>query len=156
MHIYLMKCAICGVGNRMRGDDAAGPMVVERLLEKHAQDARIGEMIFLDCGTAPENFVSSIDKFKPDVVVIIDAVNLGKEPGHVEILDIARIVGVLHSTHQLPLSLFIEYLQKNGGCRVYFVGVQPKECAFGAEMSRECEAAIGRAMDVVSGLIEMK
>lgn len=151
-----MKCAICGVGNRLRGDDAVGPMVADRLLEKYAQDVRNGEMIFLDCGTAPENFVSNIEKLKPDVVVIIDAVNLGKEPGHVGVVDIAKIVGFLHSTHQLPLSLFIEYLKKNGGCRVFFVGVQPKSCAFGAEMSSECEAAIERAMDVVSGLIEME
>ena len=153
MHTSLMKCAICGVGNRLRGDDAFGPAVVERLQEKYAQNGRNGEMIFLDCGTAPENFVSNIDKFKPGVVVIIDAVNLGKEPGHVEIVDIARIVGVLHSTHQLPLSLFIEYLRRNAGCGVHFVGVQPKSCAFGEVMSKECEEAIVRAEEVVSGIL---
>ena len=150
-----MKCAICGVGNRLRGDDAFGPMVVDRIAEKHALNGRNDEMLFLDCGTAPENFVSNIDKFKPDAVVIIDAVNLWKEPGHVEIVDIAKIVGVLHSTHQLPLSLFIEYLQKNGRCGVSFVGVQPKSCAFGEEMSCECEAAIDVAVDVVFGIIGM-
>ncbi|MFH1126682.1 MAG: hydrogenase 3 maturation endopeptidase HyCI [archaeon] len=141
-----MRCVVCGVGNRLRGDDAVGPIVVDRLREKYVDRE---DMLFLDCGGAPENFLSKICDFHAEKVIIVDAVTLLGRPGAVEMLDVDRIRGILYSTHQLPLSLFIGYLQKNRGCDVVFVGVQPKDTGFGEKLSDECRIAIGEAVGVV-------
>ena len=148
--MVLMRCVVCGVGNRLRGDDAAGPVVVEKLRERFGSS---DDLLFIDCGSAPENFLSKIKKFGPSRVVVVDAVELGMDAGAVEVVDTSRIRGFLHSTHQLPLSLFFGYLEKGGSCEVVFVGVQPKAVGFGVALSKECEGAIDRAVEVVSQMI---
>lgn len=145
-----MKCVVCGVGNRLRGDDAVGPIVVDKLSIKFDS---VDGLLFLDCGSAPENFLSRIDDFSPDKVILVDAVDLKKDFGAVEIVDTSKITGYLHSTHQLPLSLFLEYLQKDKGRDVIFIGVQPKDVGFGCELSEECGAAVDDVLDFVSKLI---
>lgn len=149
--MVLMRCVVCGVGNRLRGDDAVGPVVVEKLRERFSSS---DDLLFIDCGSAPENFLSKIKKFGPSKVVVVDAVELGRDAGAVEVVDTSRIKGFLHSTHQLPLSLFVGYLEKEGRCKIVFVGVQPKAVGFGVALSRECEGAIDRAVEVVSLMIE--
>ncbi|RLG15426.1 MAG: hypothetical protein DRN71_01410 [Candidatus Nanohalarchaeota archaeon] len=61
--------------------------------------------------------------------------------------------GFLHSTHQLPLSLFIGYLERSAGCEVVFVGVQPESVGFGCELSDVCREGVLRAVEVVCGLV---
>ncbi len=146
-----MKCVVCGVGNRLRGDDAVGPVVVDRLREKFGDRE---ELLFVDCGSAPENFLDKVVGFGACRVIVVDAVELGAEPGAVEVVDVSRIKGFLHSTHQLPLSLFIGYLERSADCEVVFVGVQPESVGFGCELSDACRKGVLRAVDVVCGLVE--
>ena len=146
----LMRCVVCGVGNRLRGDDAAGPVVVDELRKKLGDSE---ELLFVDCGSAPENFLDKVVGFGARRVIVVDAVAMGAEPGAVEVVDVSRIRGFLHSTHQLPLSLFIRYLEKDAGCEVVFVGVQPESVGFGSELSDACRKGVLRAVDVVCGLV---
>ncbi len=146
-----MKIAICGVGNRLRGDDGIGPMVIEELSR---EDINKKNVLLLDCQSVPESFIFKIEEFKPKKVIIIDAVELGKEPGTIEEVDINRIKGQLMSTHKLPVSLFIDYLQKKlEDYRIVFIGVQPENTGFGSRMSRECREAVGKAKDMVLEMI---
>ncbi|PLX38509.1 MAG: hydrogenase maturation protease [Hyphomicrobiales bacterium] len=64
---------IVGVGNRMRGDDAAGPLVAERLAA-HGFETRVIEA---DGAHLIEAFEGR------DAVVVIDAMRSGAEPGTV-------------------------------------------------------------------------
>ncbi|MBW6461675.1 MAG: hydrogenase maturation peptidase HycI [DPANN group archaeon] len=125
---------VCGIGNSTRGDDACGPYVVEKMSE-----ADVGDRFYLiDCGVAPENFIGVIKKINPEKVIIVDAVDFEKVPGTYEVVDIDRIKGQMMSTHKLPISLFIEFIQKDIGCEVEFIGIQPKCLGFGEDMSYEC------------------
>ncbi len=146
----LMRCVVCGVGNRLRGDDAVGPVVVDELRKKlSGRD----EILFVDCGSAPENFLNKVVGFGARKVIVVDAVAMGAESGTVEVVDVSRIKGFLHSTHQLPLSLFIGYLERSSECEVVFVGVQPESVGFGCELSDVCRKGVLRAVDVVCGLV---
>ncbi len=127
---------VCGIGNSTRGDDACGPYVVENMLEADA-----GDMFqVIDCGVAPENFIGKIRKINPVKVIIVDAVDLGSVPGSYEVVDIDRIKGQMMSTHKLPVSLFIDFIQKDICSEVEFIGIQPKGLGFGEDMSAECVA----------------
>ena len=148
--LFFMKCVVCGVGNRLRGDDACGPVVVDELVQRFGS---CSDLLFVDCGSAPENFLDKVVGFGASKVIVVDAVEIGAEPGVVEVVDTARIKGFLHSTHQLPLSLFVEYLQRDAGLEVVFVGVQPESVGFGCELSDACKKGVLRAVEVVCGLV---
>ncbi len=145
-----MKIAILGVGNRMRGDDGVGPAAVE-LLEKELDGNN--DVLLLDCGLAPESFSGKVEKFGPEKIIIIDATDMGMEPGSVEVLDHTKIKGSLISTHKLPLLLMIEYLQKRIGAEITFVGCQPEGHAFGSKMSEAGKKATEKAKDMVLKLL---
>ena len=65
------RVAVLCVGNSLRGDDGAGPALARRL---HVGDPwRV-----FDAGVAPENWIGPICKFRPDVVMVIDAIDFGQ------------------------------------------------------------------------------
>jgi hydrogenase 3 maturation protease len=104
------------IGNREGGDDAVGPYIADRLKDNFT---------VLDCGTIPENYTSVVKKYNPKNLIIIDAVDMGFSPGEIRIVPKEKI-GVMHiSTHGIPISVLIGYLEsyvKN----IIFIGIQPK------------------------------
>ena len=107
------------IGNRHGGDDAIGPYVADRLKEK------IYDFVVLDCGTVPENFTSVVKRHKPRNLIIIDAVEMGLDPGEMRIVPKEKI-GTMHIiTHGIPISILMTYLEDYIE-NIFFVGIQPK------------------------------
>ena len=107
------------IGNRYGGDDAIGTYVADQLKDKS------NDFVVLDCGTVPENFTSVVKQHKPRNLIIIDAVEMGLTPGEIRIVPREKI-GTMHiSTHGIPLSILITYLEE---CieNIFLVGIQPK------------------------------
>jgi hydrogenase 3 maturation protease len=113
-----------GVGNRSRGDDAIGPLVIDFLQERvpHA----------FDVGPSPENATGTIKKLKPKVIVFIDAL-IFKDlpPGAPQMAEIDDIRHLGESTHTLSLDVVMEYLKMETGADVFMIGVQPGRIANG-------------------------
>jgi hydrogenase 3 maturation protease len=141
-----MKIVVCGVGNRMRGDDAVGPMVIDNLRGKT-------KAMLIDCGEAPESFLGKIEKAKPGMVIIVDAVQMDKSPGSVEPIDVKEITGAVMSSHNIPLTLFLEYIRNRMSCEIIFLGIQPKSTGLDADVSPECGEAVSKAAKIISRLI---
>ena len=111
---YLVMC----IGNRDGGDDAVGPYIADKLKEEG--------MGVLDCGVVPENYTSVVKQKNPDNLVIVDAVDMGLEPGEVRIVPKEKI-GVMHiSTHGIPIPVLMNYLEQYVE-NIIFIGIQPKE-----------------------------
>ena len=144
-----MRVAVCGVGNRIRGDDGVGPEVIQAL-RSEIDDK---DVLLLDCESSPENLLGEIQGFSPDKVILIDAVDLGEKPGSVGMVDIHSIKKQSMSTHKLPLNLFIDYLQNRMKFKIHFIGIQPKQTALGEEMSEECRKAVPLVKDLVKQYI---
>jgi hydrogenase maturation protease len=70
-----MAMLVIGCGNRLRCDDAAGPLVVERLLTRGLPAG----VRCLDAGTAGVDAVLAMRG--ADDVVLVDACSSGSEPG---------------------------------------------------------------------------
>lgn len=132
---------LIGVGNDMRGDDAIGPYVARRLKCKG--------WLAIDCGTAPENFLSVIRKAEPETVVIVDSAEMGLKPGDIRKIPKEKIGLLTLSTHSIPLSLLAEYIE-NFAQRVIIVGIQPANMEFGSEM---CDA-VKKAGETLIKIIE--
>jgi len=111
---YLIMC----IGNKEGGDDAIGPYVANKL-------KKYDDIIVLDCGTVPENYTSIVKKNKPKNLIIIDSVDMNLGPGDIRIVPKEKI-GVMHiSTHGIPLSVLIGYLEPYIE-NIYLIGIQPK------------------------------
>ena len=116
------------IGNRDGGDDAVGPYIAD-LLKSTTVDV-------LDCGTTPENYTSLVKKHDPEHLIIIDAVEMGLFPGEIRIVPKEKIGVMTISTHGIPISVLIEYLEqyvKN----IIFIGIQPKTMS--GEMTESVE-----------------
>jgi hydrogenase maturation protease HycI len=129
-----VRLAVVGVGNELRADDAAGLLVVREIRE-HAAWAGDAALLALEAGPAPENLTGALRRFSPDVVLFVDAADLGEAPGSVRFVDPDRIDGLSAATHGLPLSIFAEYLSMELRCRVAVLGIQPMTLTMGAPMS---------------------
>jgi hydrogenase 3 maturation protease len=115
----MMETLILCIGNQEGGDDGIGPYIAERLKNDSSHDT------VLDCGTTPENYTGVIKRHKPKTLILIDAAEMGLPPGAMRIVPKEKL-GTMHlSTHGIPLSVFIQYLEKEVP-RIVFIGIQPE------------------------------
>ena len=140
------RIAIVGIGNELHGDDAAGPRVVRELAAK--LPATPG-LLLLDAGIAPENFGGPLRRFRPDLVLEIDAADHGQAPGATAWIDWAEADGLSASTHTLPPSVFATYLVAELGCRVALIGIQPAALDLNAPLSPAVDRACSALADAL-------
>ena len=131
------RIAIVGIGSELRGDDAAGLLVLNNLRSKMSA-VKSGRLIckLFEGGTAPENLTGEIKRFKPGHLIMIDAVEMAKKPGTIALLDLKRIGNTVFLTHKLPMKLMLDYLAAEMNFITIFLGIQPKSLDFGAPVSR--------------------
>ena len=143
------KVMILGVGNTLRGDDSAGPLLIGQLKGK------VG-VALLDCGEVPENFLGKIAENQPDSILIIDAVNLGMSPGTVAILEWDKLEGISLSTHHASLQLFINCVKADTKGNVLVLGIQPKSTDFGSEMSDEVKETLSILQHIILKALSLR
>lgn len=115
-----MRIVVLCIGNREGGDDAIGPFIADEISKIKLKDITV-----IDAGIAPENFTGVIKRYNPHRLIIIDAVEMGLHPGEVRRVPSEKI-GVMHiSTHGIPLSVIIKYLNQYVN-DIILIGVQPK------------------------------
>jgi hydrogenase 3 maturation protease len=134
---------VLGIGNRLGGDDAAGTYVVD-ILNQRQHRAKVvlpAEIMAIDAGTAPESYTSVIRKHRPDLLILIDAADMGLPPGALRTIAPERISILSFSTHSIPLSLFVSYVEEFCG-KVLLVGVQPEQ----TETSRSISKAVRKSV----------
>ena len=129
------KVLILGVGNPLRGDDGAGPHLIERL-------RGYVPATLLDCEDVPENFLGQIAENQPTSVLLIDAIDFGMTPGATALLEGDELEGVSLSTHHSSLQLFIKCLKAETATNVLVLGIQPKSTGFGDGISSEVKGTL--------------
>ena len=135
------RIAIVGIGQELRGDDAAGVMVA-RALQLAVEADRDPPLFIIDAGTAPENFTGPLRRFEPDLVLLIDAAQMNEAPGSIRWIDWQDTSGLSASTHTLPPYLLAQYLVSELNCDVALIGIQPQGNEFGASLSLEVQRAV--------------
>ena len=146
------RIALLAVGSSLRGDDAAGLLLAEKLrktsLRKKNFKVFVGE-------TAPENMTGEVRRFKPTHVIIADCADLGAKPGTAALVDTKKtgISGVTFSTHQLPMNILSSYLAQELSCEVILLGIQPRSLKFGGKPSKEIKASVNRISSLLMKLL---
>jgi hydrogenase 3 maturation protease len=139
------KAVILGIGNTLKGDDATGPLVCERLSGKVS--ARV-----IDASAVPENHIGPVLEASPDVLLIVDAVDFGGHPGQIRVCTPDEIHRFTFSTHALSLHLSIDLIRRERKVEVYVVGVQAGRTKLGDCLSPAVREAIGTLADTLTQL----
>jgi len=143
------KVAVMGIGNTLRGDDGLGVRLVEALQSVHLP---AGIRLFV-CETTPENFVGPVADFHPDAVLMVDAAELGEEPGSVRLVSLEDIAGTGMTTHTLSLRLLGNMLKSSTDAAVMLLAVQPKSRAFGKGLSGEVQHTLRHVTDLLARVL---
>jgi hydrogenase 3 maturation protease len=128
------RIIILGVGNPAKGDDAAGILCAQELKKLMGGKARSRLKILLGHET-PENATGEIRRFRPDLVLILDAAQGRYKPGTTFIAGKNQIEDDTVSTHMISLGLLVAYLEETIACKVMVLGIQPLNLGLGENVS---------------------
>jgi hydrogenase maturation protease len=137
-----MKQVVIGIGNRMRGDDAAGPTALDRLLPL------IGSSV--DLVECRGDVSQLIDAWRDaDRALVIDAVVSGCEAGTLHVVDGRRGIPLRWrsgSTHLIGLAEAIDLAWALDAmpAELTIFGVEAATVMPGAPLSPEVDATIGQ------------
>lgn len=113
------------VGAVLRGDDAAGPY-----LAKLMQDDPVEGWDIIDGGQVPEDFTVDVRHAQPDLLVMVDAADMGLAPGSIRRLTAEDVsTDYMMTTHSLPLSFLMQQIDECCG-EIVFLGIQPAQMEF--------------------------
>jgi hydrogenase 3 maturation protease len=143
----LPRVAIVGVGHELRGDDAAG-LAVARALQRTLTGDQ--EVLVIDAGPVPESQIGPLRRFRPDVVLFVDAAQMGEAPGAIRWLSPHEALGLSASTHALPLGVLATFLTRELACDVALLGIQPADDTFAAPLSRWAVEAVKAIADALT------
>jgi hydrogenase maturation protease HycI len=141
---------IVGIGNIIKGDDGAGPLVCEQL--KHENIC--AELI--DAGTVPENYIQTIIKKAPQNLVVIDAIDFGAAPGTIRIFEPDQLSSHVISTHSLSPRLFVDMVCQEINIDVYFIGIQPAQIKLGQSISQQVSLAIEQLSQTLAEIFPLR
>ncbi len=130
---------ILGIGNEIKGDDGLGPIITKKSSSLFDNNK---DIIIFDGGTVPENYTGVIRKESPTHIILVDAVDMKKEPGYIRVVEKEEIANYNISTHAMPISYLIRYIETTIGAQIILVGVQPKSMDFAEPVSKEVEKSI--------------
>lgn len=132
------RIAVAGVGHRLRGDDAVGSLIAERLRERGLADV-------FDVECVPENHFGALLDAHPGLVLFVDAADWGGAPGDTRLAPAHALTERCASTHALSLSLLAHLLEAHG-VECWLAGIQPADLRVGAPLS-PAVAAAARALE---------
>ncbi len=135
---------LVGIGNRWRGDDGAGPAVIDRVRGQVSTRC-------IDAGEAPERHLGEATAGAPEAIVLLDAVDFGEAPGELAVFNLQDLPRRSGTTHDVPLRTLMHYLGAVSGADVLLVGIQPADTAFGSGLSAEVRAAVDAIADLLIG-----
>lgn len=132
-----MKRLVFTVGNEMMGDDAAGPLLAQLLKRLPVAGWQV-----LDGGPVPENSLHLVRDLQPELILVVDAAEMGLAAGSIRHLSEEDIADqFLMTTHNLPLTFLIGAL-KEIAPEVRFLGIQPSVISFAYPVSSGVRNAV--------------
>jgi len=142
------RISVLGIGNILLSDEGVGVHAVNALKKKYAFSPDIEIM---DGGTMGLDLLPVFQT--QDKIIIIDAVDFRKEPGHVGAIEGSNIPTVLNtklSVHHIGFSdlLYAAKLTRETPPEVYLVGIQPKSFAVGLELTDEIRTHLDEIIEL--------
>jgi hydrogenase 3 maturation protease len=129
------KTVIWGLGNELLGDDAVGLEIV-----RHLAQSAPGAWTIVECGTVPENYLSTIPKESGGRLIVIDAADMGVNAGDIRLANLEDADDVNFATHGLPLPLLLSPYATS--TEIILIGIQPRDLRPGNGLTPAVEMAV--------------
>jgi hydrogenase maturation protease len=149
---------VIGVGNRLRGDDAVGPLVIDALANLSAHDLEL-----VDAGSDALGILEYFEGRKQ--VIIVDACCMGREPGCVVSFEPAQAQLILDndpmSLHGLGLAEALQMAEALEMLpeKLKIIGIEPDSIQFKGTLSQPVQQAlklaVGQVQEAVQQISEM-
>ena len=113
-----------GIGNVLKQDDGVGVYISRNIKEnKH--------IFSLTVEVSIENYIGKINSRNPDILVLIDCVDLKLVPGASRLLPLEEIQDLTFNTHNISLKRLSDFFKTP----TFILGIQPENVDFGENIS---------------------
>jgi hydrogenase 3 maturation protease len=137
------RAVIVGIGNSLKADDGAGPAVCANLKDLPAAPV-------IDASMTPENYIGRILACRPELVLIVDAVDFGAQPGAISIFSPEAFSYLTSTTHAVSLRLLADVIGRQIPTVVRVLGIQPGCSTLGRPLSPEVARAVRIVADCLA------
>jgi hydrogenase 3 maturation protease len=125
---------LISLGNSLRSDDGVGPYLAQQL-------DKIPGIMIEDAGDRPERAIDFVDTHRPRRVLFIDAADFGGKPGMLRRIETSELLGSSLSSHRLPLSALITWIEGEYATPCRCLGIQTGSMQLGEELTPEVAQA---------------
>ena len=119
-----VKILYVGIGNVLKKDDGIGVYISQRIKTRNNVSSITAEVSI-------ENYIGKINSLRPDVLIIIDCVEMGESPGSYKLLFVSMLQDNTYNTHNISLKKLSEFFPMP----VFILGIQPESVDFGENIS---------------------
>jgi hydrogenase 3 maturation protease len=118
------KILFVGIGNLLKMDDGVGVYISSKIENKE-------NILAINAETSIENYIGKINGLNPDILVLIDCLEMKSSPGACKLLDICEIEDLTFNTHNISVRRLSEFFDMP----VFILGIQPEKIDFGENIS---------------------
>ncbi len=105
-------------------DDGVGVYISRKIKNK-------GTISSLTVEASIENYIGKINSLNPDLLVLIDCLDMKSTPGTFKLLAVSQIQDLTFNTHNISLRRLSEFFSMP----VFIIGIQPEKIEFGENIS---------------------
>ena len=133
------KLLFVGIGNVLKKDDGAGVYISSAI----AQSSRI---MSLTVEVSLENYIGKINSMHPDILILVDCVDLQMSAGSCRLLDVNQITDTTFNTHNISIKRLSEFFD----FPVFILGIQPENIDFGENISYLVKEVADRIIHLIN------
>ncbi len=135
------KILFVGIGNLLKTDDGVGVYISSRI----KSNASISS---LTVEVSIENYIGKINSIDPDILVLIDCVDMKSAPGTFKLLAVNQIQDLTFNTHNISLKRLSEFFKMP----VFILGIQPEKIDFGENISYLVKDEADKIINTINSL----
>jgi len=128
-----------GIGNLLKKDDGAGVYISSGIRKRTNMEALTVEVSL-------ENYIGKINSIDPDILVLIDCVEMGSAPGTYRLMPVSKIDDLTFNTHNISLKRISEFFTMP----VHVLGIQPEKIDFGENLSHFVKEEADKIINIIN------
>jgi len=130
-----------GIGNVLKSDDGVGVYIVQGISENDKIKALVA-------GVSIENYIGKINRLPHDILILVDALDFGKQPGYFNMMTPDEIMDYTPMTHNLSISKLHVFFKSP----VLILGIQPLSVSFGEGISEPVKKQADAILSLINSI----
>ena len=133
------KVLFVGIGNVLKTDDGVGVYISSGIKSSSSVSSLTVEVSL-------ENYIGKINSIDPDILVLIDCVDMKSAPGTYKLMVVNKIQDLTFNTHNISLKRISEFFKMP----VFLLGIQPEKLIFGENISYLVKEEADKIINIIN------